>query len=237
MVSPKVLRAFNEAGLDHFKRAMSGQIPIDALDPENPLLSSEIDGSTSLSVQDFSTSKEMAKAVLDAMGALEVRDHLDDIGLWAWITFVLRDQLFKKDKEGRLKVREHWRWYPSAPGDWQKGQRHLVRMPVLLLRELGSDADHLLNTHPSILPEIREQLTSQNAMFNTEFQVVAKTLYFDEVTGKLKRGAGGKAGGSPRRLAKVRQQFDVTWEIEELGHNRILELLPKEFDRFKQEAA
>jgi len=92
----------------------------------------------------------------------------------AWLTFVLRNQLFKKDQSGRLKVREYWRWYPSAPGDWQKGQRHLVRMPVLLLRELGDDADHLLNTHPSILPEIREQLTSQNAMFNQEFQVWRK---------------------------------------------------------------
>jgi len=66
---------------------------------------------------------------------------------------------------------------------------------------------------------------------------VAKTLYFDPSTGKLKRGAGGKGGGRPRRLAKVRQQFDVTWEIEELGHDRILALLPSEFERFKMEAA
>ena len=57
------------------------------------------------------------------------------------------------------------------------------------------------------------------------------------MTEKPKRGARGKAGGSLRRLAKVRQQFGVTGEIEELGHDQIMELLPKEFDRSKLEAA
>ena len=232
----KQLRAFNKAGLDQFKRVMQSQLREDWLDPLDPLLSEEIEGSAVLNDKEFATSREMAAEVLSAFSDLEVRDYLGKTGLWAWLTFVLRDQLFKRDDSGRLRVQEYWRWYPSAPGDWQKGQRHLVRMPVLLLRELRGNADHLLATHPSVLPEIREQLTSQNAMSNKEFQVVAKLLYFDVSTGKLRRGAGGKGGGSPRRLAKVRQQFDVTWEIEELGHERILELLPKEFDRFRREA-
>lgn len=70
-------------------------------------------------------------------------------------------------------------------------------------------------------------------MFSKTFQHVARSLYFDDVSGKLKRGAGSKGPGSPRRLAKVRQQLDVTWELEDLDHERDLEMLPTEFERFK----
>ena len=175
----------------------------------------------------------MAQSVLDSMGTADALSLLSNTGLWAWLTFVLRDQLFKKASDGSWKVGEIHRWYPSNPNDWRKGQRHLVRMPVLLLATLGQDADHLLCGAPSVLPEIREQLTSQQDMFNRVFQRVARSLYFDDTTGKLKRGAGDKIAGTPRRLAKVRQQLDVTWDLEDLDPATITEMLPAEFSRFK----
>jgi hypothetical protein len=180
--------------------------------------------------------KDMAEAILASIKNLSLYDLLPRTGLWAWLTFVLRDQLFSKSPDGTLKVGEVHRWYPSNPNDWQKGQRHLVRMPVLLLKSLGSSADHLLCGLPSILPEIREQLTSQQDMFNAAFQQVARTLYFDNATGMLKRGAGGKSGGTPRRLATLRKQLDVTWDLEDLDPSDIVSRLPKEFGRFLPKA-
>ncbi len=174
----------------------------------------------------------MANDVLISIGTANLSKLLERTGVWAWLTFVMRDQLFKKTIDGKWKVGEVHRWYPSSPNDWQKGQRHLVRMPVLLLHSLEQCADHLLCSHPSVLPEIREQLTSQQDMFNKSFQEVARTLYFDEARQSLKRGAGGKGAGSPRRLAKVRQQLDVTWDLDHLNPNEIIEMLPAEFARF-----
>lgn len=182
---------------------------------------------------EYETARDMAQSVLAAIGDMSLALLLENTGLWAWLTFVMRDRLFKKSADGIWKVGEVHRWYPSSPNDWQKGQRHLVRMPVLLLDTLGKQADHLLCGHPSVLPEIREQLTSQQDMFNEEFQQVARTLYYDEVNGSLKRGAGGKGAGSPRRLAKIRQQLDVTWDLEHLEPSRVIEMLPSEFERFK----
>jgi hypothetical protein len=83
------------------------------------------------------------------------------------------------------------------------------------------------------LPEIREQLTSQQDMFHPEFQKAARNLYFDENKSALKRGAGGKGAGTPRRLAKLRSQLDVTWNLFDLDAEHIVSLLPKEFNRFK----
>ena len=109
----------------------------------------------------------------------------------------------------------------------------MVRMPVHLLAQFGSDADHLLCGAPRILPEIREQLTSQQDMFTETFQRLARKLYFDDRLGKLKKGAGSKGPGSPRRLAQLKRQFDVTWDLEELGPTRLMAMLPSEFDIYR----
>src|SRR5690606_36741937 len=101
------------------------------------------------------TAKAMAGAVLASLGSANLFDLLPNTGMWAWLTFVMRGQLFRKDGEGTWKVGEIHRWYPSNPNDWQKGQRHLVRMPVLLLKSLGVAADLLLCSASSVLPEIR----------------------------------------------------------------------------------
>ena len=227
------LYAFNASGLDAFEKVFTGQIDDSAIDPVDASLATRVPGTNAFSPGEYKTAKDMAEAVLSSFGGVGLFDLLPDTGLWAWLTFVLRDQLFKKGVDGTWKVGEVHRWYPSNPNDWQKGQRHLVRMPALLLKSLGDSADHLLCGAPSVLPEIREQLTSQQDMFNPAFQQVARALYFDDATGALKRGAGGKSGGTPRRLAKVRQQLDVTWDLEDLDTDRIIERLPAEFSRFK----
>jgi len=72
------------------------------------------------------------------MRNLDVYDLLSKTALWTWLTFVLPDQLFRRTPDGTLKVGELHRWYPSNPNDWQEGQHHLVRMPVLLLNPLAA---------------------------------------------------------------------------------------------------
>lgn len=233
MTTFSALYEFNAAGLDAFQKVFNGQIDDDAIDPVDSALASRVSGTKAFVPSEFEKAKEMAQAVLDALGNTDLFTLLPNTGLWAWLTFILRHQLFKQLDDGTWRVGEIHRWYPSNPNDWQKGQRHLVRMPVLLLKSLGRSADHLLCSSPSVLPEIREQLTSQQDMFNPAFQGVARALYFDDETEALKRGAGGKSGGTPRRLAKVRQQLDVTWDLEDLNPERVVALLPREFSRFK----
>lgn len=233
MIYP-ALFSFNEIGLQLFEKIFTNQIPDTSMAPMDRHLVSRVPGTSSFAAKEFASAKEMAQAILDSMDAAEVRDMLAETGLWAWLTFVLRDQLFKRASDGSWKVGEVHRWYPSPPNDWQKAGRHLVRMPVLLLRSLDDAADHLICGEPSVLPEIREQLTSQQDMFNRAFQMAARMLYYDEATQRLKRGAGGKGAGTPRRLAKLRQQLDVTWDLEDLDPEKIISMLPAEFDRFKK---
>ena len=228
-----LLYEFSQSGLKLFERVFNGELDHAAISPTDPTLVKRLSGTTRFEPMEYATAKEMASAILSSMDSRDPYELLRRTGLWAWLTFVLRHQLFKRSSDGKWRVGELHRWYPSNPNDWQKGQRHLVRMPVHLLHFLGENADHLLCAPPAVLPEIREQLTSQQDMFSPDFQRVARTLYFDDATGALKRGAGGKGRGSPRRLARVRQQLDVTWSLEDLEPAKIMSLLPPEFARFK----
>lgn len=227
------MREFTGEGLKLYKQVFQQGLDENVLDESQPGISEPLTDTSSFVVDDFATAKEMAQAIIASIGEGNVQTLLPRAGLWAWATFQLRDQVMPRKKDGRRKTGELWRWYPSDPGDYQKAQRHLVRMPTLLRATLQENSDHLLCGNPSVPGEVREQLTSQQDMFTGLFQSVGRALYFSDEEGKLKRGAGSKRGGGSRRLAAVRKQLDVTWEIDDLTADVLLEKLPQEFDSFK----
>lgn len=231
------LYEFNDTGMDLFQKVMLGELPEETLDSLNSHLVERIEGTKSFEIKDFKKAKDMAEGIIAAANNSPIPELIQKKGVWGWLTFVLRDVVFPRTKDGRRSLGEVHRWYPSNPSDYQKAQRHLIRMPVTLLYQLGGTADHLLCGAPSRLPEIREQLTSQQDMIHPSFQMVARSLYFDAASDSLRRGAGGKGAGTPRRLAKVKLQLNVTWDLYALQPSQILELLPKEFDRWRSGGA
>lgn len=221
-------------GLELFRRIMLRELDENALDVGNSEYAAPIEGTMPFAPAPFASAKEMAVAICHSLGTLDAQETAGRTGLWAWLYFVLIDVLSPKKANGERKVMEYVRWFPSSPNDYLKAQRHLVRMPVLLYSSLGSDADHLICGKPDSGPEIREQLTSQQDMFSVNFQRACRSLYFDDNSGSLKKGIAGKdSAGSTRRMAQVRKQLDVTWDMTDLPADRILHLLPPEFDGFK----
>ncbi|CAN7653607.1 hypothetical protein [Rhizobium sp. LjRoot254] len=227
------LYEFTDAGMKAFKQAFERTLEEEAIDPVGVSVAKRIPGTLPFEVKAWVSAEEMANAILKASGTANIAGLLNGTNLWAWLAFVCRDVVYPRQKTGKRKLGEVWRWYPSEAGDFQKGQRHLIRMPVLLFHSFGDDARHLLLGEPSVPGELREQLTSQQDMFHLSFQRVACMLYYEGATGKLRRGAGGKRGGSSRRLAQVRKQLDVTWDLFALSPEQIMEKLPKEFDAYR----
>jgi hypothetical protein len=129
----------------------------------------------------------MAGSIINACGNVSVSEILGRPGVWAWLAFVLRDQVYPRRKDGLRKLGEVHRWYPADIN------------PVLLLSSFGANADHLLCGPPSVPGEVREQMTSQQDMFHPTIQAAARMLYYDESIENLRRGAAGKelaaAGG------------------------------------------
>ncbi|MBC6407240.1 MAG: hypothetical protein GDA40_03485 [Rhodobacteraceae bacterium] len=233
MTTYPALYQFNAHGLEIFKQVFFNEVDESSLDPVHSDYVSVVPGTLPFPITQYPTAKAMAQAVLDAMGDAKVLALLPNAGLWAWLTFVMRDQLIKRAEDGTWQSGHINRWYPSDPNDLRYARVHLVRMPVQLLRSFGNAADHLLCTPPIVRVDIRLQLTRQQDMLNETFQRVARALYYDDTTGTTKRGASGDGGGSSRRLAEIRKQLAVTWALEDLTPQQILALLPPEFDRFK----
>ena len=63
-----------------------------------------------------------------------------------------------------------------------------------------------------------------------------KRRYFNPSTGSFKHGAGSSSRGAPRRLAALLNQLDLTWYLYGMTADEVLNLLPKEFDRFRNAA-
>lgn len=236
MTAFSALYEFTPLGMTVFQDVMEGRLDEAALDPTDAALATRIAGTVSLPTRQWGSSKEMAETIIKACGTADVSNLLQRNGLWAWLAFVMRDAVYPLRSDGTRKLGEVHRWMPSDPNDFQKGQRHLVRMPVILSSSFGADADHLLCGLPSVPGELREQLTSQQDMFHPTIQAAACLLYFDRATGKLRRGAGGKGGGSARRFAQVRNQLDVTWDLFVISPAQLVEKLPKEFEKFRKAA-
>ena len=163
----------------------------------------------------------------------EVEEQLD-AGVWSWLALHLFDTVCPLE-DGTRQPGEDARYLLEA-GDYRKAYRHLLAGPFLLMRAHRGDAESvrgLLATSPDAPGEVYEQLAARKYTVTSRAVVqVATRLYFDSYTGKLKRGAGGSAGGSPRRFSEVLQQFDLTYDLQKIPTERLLGILPKEFGRF-----
>jgi hypothetical protein len=69
---------------------------------------------------------------------------------------------------------------------------------------------------------------------NTRLIETVDRLYYSESSGGPKRGAATRTrAGNLRRLIAVIQQFDLTFDLYAMPSERILHLLPSEFDRWR----
>lgn len=158
-----------------------------------------------------------------------------DRGLWTWLALAWVDILAPAAADGTRRLKDRARWV-AAVDDYRKYYRHLLAGPYRIYRAHKDDPGRAMAVLATVVErpgEVVEQFASrQELIINPNLMTAITTLYYDGSTGSLKPGAGGKAGGSARRLADVLQQFDVTWDIYGMPPYEILDLLPTEFDRF-----
>jgi hypothetical protein len=89
----------------------------------------------------------------------------------------------------------------------------------------------------NVMGEVVEQLASRQELITNQAVVGAATrLYFDALRGTPRRGFGGKGPGSPRRLADVLNQLDLTWDLYAMSADELMAKLPAEFERFRSAA-
>lgn len=197
---------------------------------------SELVTPTRLAGEMMPTSRRAAaERLTDLLGTTAPLDVAADVGLWSWLALFYFDALCPANRAGERKPRERAAYIPE-PGNYRRYYRHLLLGPYLIYQahlDNPNRAQALLCKPPHVIDDIVGQIASRyEYVTNPGIVGLTTTLYFDSQVGTTKRGAGGKGAGSPRRLADVLKQFDLTWDLFGMTTEELRAILPQEFDRF-----
>lgn len=159
---------------------------------------------------------------------------LHDEGFWSAMGLKWFDHLCPPRADGTRKPGENAR-YVLEPH--RRAYRHLVWGSWWAIDRYGEDGRYLLlpitiGEHPLEFGggEVMGQIGA-NQMTTSAPSVIrlGRMLYADPLTGRQRRGSGGKGRGSPRRFVKVLRQFQLTYDFGSMDESKLKALLPKEF--------
>jgi len=237
-----LLRRFTTAGVHAFSDYLSALSEDHAARRPDAILSDEamseaVPGACELPPGPFETRWDFARSLFAAFETVAISEVDRDSSIWSWLACYYFDQICPVD-EGGLRDPGERPLYLLEPQNWKRYYRHLVAGPFRVYKANRDSPERcraLLLGAPDTPGELYEQIAAQQLLVSSKsFVELVGRLYLDSATGKLKRGAGGKAGGSPRRLTQISKQFDLTYDLATLGPSEVMRLLPKEFNRFKQ---
>jgi hypothetical protein len=238
-----MLRRLNDAGIARFEQYLTvlrgggtAHPPTDAL--TTPEHSDTLGVEVEVEDRDFATRLDWAKYIDEKLGK-GMKNVERDVGLWAWLALFHVKRLLPSKKNGRRLVGEAALWIPNTR-DFRKRYRHLLVGPYRIYRAHRvnpEDALILLGGPFGSHGEVVEQFASRlNLVTNRELIKAATALYWDKQAGDIKTGAASnnRTPGSSARLAGIiLPQFDLTWDLFSMTAEGILDLLPKEFDKFR----
>ena len=198
--------------------------------------SEPVTGDIDIEQRAFSSRLEVATYLDERFGDTETRPIERDRGIWAWLALLFFESLCPPAGDGRRKPGARARWIPEV-NNFRRYYRHLLAGPYLIYhahRDDPSRAMILLCGPLNRMGDIVEQLASRQELVTNRAVVGAATkLYYDFGKRTPRRGAGGKGPGSPRRLADILNQLDLTWDLYAMSEGDLVARLPSEFDRFK----
>ena len=234
------LRRFTQSGLTQFRQFLD-QLKVAPTTPlPSPWLltddtASELVADIEIVNKDFTTRFDAATYLDSLLSKAKIANIERDAGLWAWLTLLFFDQVCPVGEQGARKPGELARYIPAVD-NFQRYYRHLLLGPYAIYRAHADDPERargVLMTKVSAPGDVVEQLASrQELITNKSVMSVVTRLYFDKQKASPKKGAGGKSDGSPRRLADVLNQFDLTFDLYSVPEIGLMSLLPKEFKRF-----
>ncbi|MGD9713971.1 MAG: hypothetical protein AB7V46_18220 [Thermomicrobiales bacterium] len=206
---------------------------------DDPALSSEIsryDCTPTTFKSRWDVAQQMDTLITE--GALS--DFWREAGFWGWLTVFHFNEICPLADDGSrpdLKTSTGvMRYFPQMT-EWRRYYRHLLAGPWMIYRAHLEDprlAMPLLATAVDSPGEAVEQLASRQEFVTSPTIMGAfYRLYYNPKTHKLRKGTSRKKNGGARRFVTVLQQFDVTYDLYSLSSERLIELLPGEFDEFK----
>lgn len=197
--------------------------------PEN---SEPVQGAGAVEQRDFSSRFELGEYLASRLGGIPASRLRFDAGLWDWLSLFFIDVLAPRGVDGSRDMKQNYRYTLELKN--RLWSRHIARMSWMAVVDHGKFARIMLALPITKQSEVLEQLAGQQEVFGARSVIeAADKLYWDENTGTLKRGAQGKAAGTPRRLVRFMRQLRRTYDPPGMTAEQLVATLPSEFDRWK----
>lgn len=232
-----IVRVLNAEGLSKFAEYLAVLRANPAKAPPYDLLtdgrySDPFERELSVEAKSFQTAYEIGEYMIKVFAECEDRLISRNHGLWSWLALFYFDQLCKPEPSGNRKPLEDAVYVLEERFSFRRYYRHAIRTPWMAVKEHGEHAKVLLLTSGrGTRTDINEQLGAYQHLFaNRTIIASAYAMYFDKDQQKPRRGAGGKGGGSARRLASIARQLELTYDLQECSPAKFLALLPREFN-------
>jgi len=182
----------------------------------------------------FATKLDIAR-YLDSMIPPEREESFRrDAPFWSWLAAAMFELITCEGQRRRIK---ETRAYLAGLG-FQDFYRHSLLGPYFVFSQARDEPERvrvLLYDVPTVMNEVMVQFGSyQTLMQNPQLQTLIQRLYFDHQNGRIKKGAGGKNAGTPRRLMDYFRQIELNYDLHCIEVDGLWEMLPREFERFKK---
>lgn len=249
----RYVERLNEAGLTAFHEWLVGD---DFSNPPKHLL---VDTSFSEQIgHQFTVDTDRSFLTTYALGqylnaevfgdVVDTEELFSDAGMWAWLSLAFIGSLVRKRKgtkpAGSPLAVNHYMQAGTAVNQRQN-YRLICRTAWWIVRIHGSSAAIALSSPDSPWGEVAEQtIGRQHIASHKGFFAVAGRLYLAP-DGSVKKGAAGqrtkaakhnpkaKGGlGAMRRLALTLNQFGRTYNTRVIPPEKMISLLPKEYERW-----
>lgn len=227
------VREFNQDGIDAFadflraaKVAATTAPPFGLIDDHRYF--KVVANAGTVEKRSFDSKLDFARYIHSRTSAMSPATLRLSIGIWAWLTLFYFDQLCPPDSNGGRRLRSSEKYLASGTHIASGLDKHLLFFPWKMYALHKEDAAWILSGRLGDDTKVmRELANSYRRNVSPTFIRLAKTLYFDERAGTLRRGATTNRPGSLRRLDRVMSQLDLTYDIFGSSPEVLKRLLPK----------
>lgn len=183
----------------------------------------------------FRTKYEAATYLAGIFAELDQSEISYNGGLWSWLGLYYLEELLEAKISGKNRLNAPDNYILEVEqGDleWREYVYHLLATPFYLYRRHGEDAGILLTGPIGSRMQLMFQIVARPQFARSrEFVKLVNRLYSDG-RGNMKRGATSDMNkpGSIYRLIRIFQQLELTYDIFDMSCEKMIGLLPPEFD-------
>lgn len=228
------IKAFNEIGRQRWAESLVAMRNNKSLlelpqELEDMQYYSEVPVLIEIERREFTSKYELAEYLHPKIAILKETRISESllIGIWDWLAYFYFD-LLCPIKNGVRILKEQARY--SYDSDWKRKYRHRIAEPCGLYERHEQASRIFLYGSPTTISDMEEQASSRLAInSNSHVAQAMMTLYWDENLQKPKKGAAAtkRQPGTLRRFSDLLLQLERTYDLDVIGYQGILELLPQ----------